>query len=203
MVEVKNKRGEVIHRLPDPGQAGWCDLSGLCLIEADLRNKDLCGFRLSESDLSGADLVGANLGATELRDAKLMNANLRTVRFSFTNLYFASLSGADLSYADFSAVDLKGTTLTDTALKGTSFSSVDFTDADLSGAVLDKTRFAFCDNLHKAEGLSYIKHNSPSSIDRHTLRRSIRHLPDVFLSGAGYSAHEIEVLRDLYATSDS
>jgi len=202
MVEIRNKSGEVLHRLPDPGQAGWSNLFGLCLIEAALRNVDLSGMRMSQSDLSGADLMGVDFGATELRDSKLINANVRTARFSFTTLYFASLSGADLSYADFSDVDLKGTTLTDAALEGTSFSYVDFTDAEFSGAILDRTRFAFCDNLHKAEGLSYTKHNGPSALDKHTLRASIHHLPDVFLNGVGYSDHEIRVLRDLY-TDDS
>ncbi len=200
MAGIKNKSGETLHQLADAGQAVCNNLFGLCLIEADLRHADLFGTCLSEADLSGADLVGANLGAAELRDAKLMNANLRTARFSFTTLYFASLAGADLSHADFNNVVLKGTTLTDVALEGTSFLHVDFTDADLSGAVLDHTRFAFCDNLHKAEGLSHIKHNRPSALDRHTLRASIHQLPDVFLNGVGYTEREVRVLRDLYAS---
>ena len=190
--EIKNKWGEVIiHAAGD-----------LCFIEAQLCNADLSGLRLNRADFSGADLMGAGLAAAELRDAKMENSSLRTADFSFANLYFANLSGADLSYADFDRANIKGTSLRHTTAEGTMFSRVDFTDTDLTGAVFSRTQFAFCDNLHKAEGLAYIQHKNPSALDRHTLRASVHSLPDAFLSGVGYSEREIQVLRDLYAMSD-
>ena len=198
MVKIESLSGEILYYAVEHGKPGWNNLDGLCLIEAALREADLFGVRLNASDLTGSDLVKANFGATELRDAKLRNANLRSARFSYANLYFASLSGSDLCHAEFSNIELKGTSLTYTTLKETTFVNVDFTDAEFSGAVLDHTRFIFCDNLHKAEGLAYVKHDSPSALDRHTLRTSIHCLPDVFLNGVGYSNNEIQVLRDLY-----
>ena len=200
MEDIKNASGEIIYRAVEHGKPGWNNLEKMCLIEAALRKADLFGVRLNSSDLTGSDLVMANFGATELRDAKLRNANLRLARFSCANLCFASLSGSDLCCAEFSNIELKGTSLTHTTLKETSFLHVDFTDADLTEAIMGRTRFAFCRNLHKVEGLAHVKHDSPSALDRETLRDSIHGLPDVFLNGVGYSDHEIKVLRALYQT---
>ncbi len=202
MSEIRNKEGELLHQRPESGERGHYNLNGLCLIEAVLDGEDFFGVYLNQTNLSGADLLGCKFDAAELHNANLRNVNLRTAHFSFINLYFTSLSGADLSYAAFHDVVLKGTLLNHAALEQTSFLRVDFTDAELTGAVLNRTRFAFCDNLHKAEGLAHIQHDSPSSLDQHTLRGSIHGLPDVFLNGVGYSDREIKVLRELYAAED-
>lgn len=55
-----------------------------------------------------------------------------------------------------------------------------------------------CTNLHKAEGLTEVKHLGASSLDHQTLRACAAYLPDVFLLGVDYSADELRLLRILY-----
>ena len=100
---------------------GSCaNLSGMQLVDADLRGIDLRGADLSHGSLAGADLReadlrGANLFGADLSGAKLGGADLSCTRLTFASLRAADLRGASLRFADLSAADLRGVETDDEA----------------------------------------------------------------------------------------
>lgn len=86
---------------------GYCDLSGLNLIEIDLENAEINNTDLNRTDLSGANLEGANLVGS--------------------NLSFANISGANLKNAILDGIDFTSTELL----------NADFTNASVAGALFE------------------------------------------------------------------
>ena len=130
---------------------------------ADLSHADLRDADLNKADLTGADLTGANLNKADLSHADLFSANLS----------HADLRDADLSSANLTDVSLAGANLTDADLSSANLSCANLNKADLTHARLGLTLFAFVDNLSNAIGLDTCRHDGPSSIDHHTLRKTI------------------------------
>lgn len=75
------------------------DMSGLWLVDADLRGANLEGANLSGSVLDGANMTGALLSDALLRETRLTNANVRKAVLYHADLSDAQLDGADLSGA--------------------------------------------------------------------------------------------------------
>ena len=91
-----------------------CSLSGIYLIEADLREAlfieaDLSWADFSRADLRGANFRGADLIGAYLTGADLREAILRGVDLRGVDLTWADLREADLREADLSLVFLRGT----------------------------------------------------------------------------------------------
>jgi hypothetical protein len=119
-------------------------------------------------------------------------------------LSFAELSGADLSYAMVVGAMLEGTNLTGTTLVHAdltlaSFNGVRVANGDLTQTRWSKTVWARCEDLARARGLDTVRHGDPSSIDIHTLRAGIDHLPDDLLEHCGVQPGELAQLRRLLA----
>lgn len=98
-----------------------CDLRGINLAGAHLRERNLSDANLKGTILVRANLKGANLKGADLKDASLIGANL-----SGANLKDVTLKGASLTGANLTDVDLRGANLKDANL----------TNADLFGARL-------------------------------------------------------------------
>jgi len=81
----------------------YCDLSGVNLRRANLREAYMSMADLKKANLSMADLRGAYLGNADLENANLRGANLR---------------GADLSWAHLKGTDLRGVNLKGAYLVG-------------------------------------------------------------------------------------
>ncbi len=103
--------GGMDKRVPPEGVDGSFNLSGLDLMEADLRGANLDGADLREANLRGANLEGADLRAANLRWADLRGANLRGANLRGADLRGADLRGANLRGADLEGADLEGSRL--------------------------------------------------------------------------------------------
>ena len=138
--------------------------------------------------VEGETLANANLMGEYLIHADLQDVDLSSAKLAFANLSMANLTGANLTDAN-----LRGANLTEANL-----SKVDFSGVNLAGSTMSLTEFSNCRTLHRAKGLSEVKHPGPSTFDEDTLRASVSYLPDNFLRGAGYTWSEIAFLRRLY-----
>ena len=78
------------------------NLSGLDLINADLREANLINANFSDSNL-----INANLAYADLRNADLRKANFRKANLINADLRKAALRNADLAYADLREADLR------------------------------------------------------------------------------------------------
>jgi uncharacterized protein YjbI with pentapeptide repeats len=128
---------------------GLKKITGLNLINRDLRGADLRFTLFPKGDLRGANLKGANL-----TDARVFAGNLSTlqlskgdrcvdtaqqsdnVHFCRTNLQGADLRFAELQGADLSRAELQGADLSRAQLQGADLSRAQLQGADLSHAEL-------------------------------------------------------------------
>ncbi len=92
---------------------GFCDLSELSLVDADLGDANFSGARMVRTDLSGARAENAVFFCCDMRDAVLGKANLRR-----TDLRGASLRGANLTGADLFEADLREGVIAETDALG-------------------------------------------------------------------------------------
>ena len=88
--------------------AGYADLQGVNLCNANLQGADLARASLEE-----ANLRGANLARADLRDANLDGVYLRGANLTGANLQGENLTGADLRDANLQGVNLAGANLVD------------------------------------------------------------------------------------------
>ncbi|MFE7570675.1 pentapeptide repeat-containing protein [Streptomyces sp. NPDC057539] len=126
----------VLGRNPTKG----INLSGRCLVRADLQKADLRG-----ADLRAADLRGANLRGADLREAKLAGACLR-----HADLRGAKLDGCDGEGADLVEAMMWKCSLVDAGLDGADLTGADLAWADLSEARLGDALLTAAD-LHEAK----------------------------------------------------
>ena len=141
------------------------DLSGVCLIGAELNIADLSYAYLNDADLSEAELIGAEFIETDLNKATLSDANLCYANLSKADLSGANLSKALLNRADLSEADLSGAkfneadfseaklihaNLSRANLRGAIFSKADLSGADLSKAVVTDEQLAKASSLKGA-----------------------------------------------------
>ena len=128
---------------------------------------------LTQADLRGRIFNGIDFSGTNLCEANLSAAYLRE----------AGLSRANLSQAD---------------LRGVKFWAANLSGANLSRALLYEALLGYTNlenvNLNGVEGLDYVKHRAPSSIDIDTIRRSEGQISVAFLQGCGLSDWEIETV---------
>jgi hypothetical protein len=189
----------------------WADLSGACLIEANLSGADLTGANLREADLSKADLSGACLIEANLSGADFSRADLSGACLIEADLSGADLIGANLREADLSKADLSGACLIEANLIWADLSKADLSEADLrlanlgwanlsgaylSGALIGWTVFASVD-LREVEGLDKVHHIGPSTIGIDTIYLSQGEIPEVFLRGAGVHDDFIKYMHSL------
>jgi hypothetical protein len=132
-----------------------------------------------QPDLTNADLRGKIFNAFDFSDASFREANLSA----------AYLREANLNQADLSQADLRGVKLWAADLKGANLSGALLYDAVLGYTILENV------NLNGAEGLEYVKHRAPSSIDINGIRRSEGQIPTTFLQGCGLKDWEIETAK--------
>ncbi len=132
-----------------------------------------------QPDLIKADLKGKIFNAFDFSGANLREANLSA----------AYLREADLSRADLSQADLRGVKLWAADLSGANLSGALLYDAILGYTNLENV------NLNGAEGLEFVKHRAPSSIDINGIRRSEGQIPTTFLQGCGLRDWEIEAAK--------
>ena len=122
-MEIKNKRGEVLHTYEDSHDFSDLELreavfAGLVLQGAHFSFTDLSGANCRGSDfywgiffsanLTRADLEGAQLQGADFKKADLTNANLKNANLGRDNLGGSS----QLQGANFTGADLRGTNLT-------------------------------------------------------------------------------------------
>ena len=164
--------------------------------QADLLRQGAWKWNQWRKGVERPDLVSADLRGVNLRDCNLEGADL----------FCARLEGADLTSADLGAADLRDANLAGTSLREVNLYSAvllssSLRGADVRGASLGLT--ALCDvDLNEVRGLDTVRHERHSYVDWRTLARS-RHLPDVFLVGAGLSKAVITAHRDWEAKADS
>ncbi len=181
-------------------------LSETNLLQTNLSGADLSGAELSGSNLSGANLTKANLMLANLSGAQLVQADLRNAvifRTQITNALFtgSNLARAVLMDSNFFNVDVSNANMSGALMISARFTWSDFTGTVLTRANLGHTAFHNCPTLHLAEGLETAHHEWRSYLDRVTINSCVNGLPMVFLEGCGYTRHEIEQLRVLYANS--
>lgn len=128
----------------------------------------------TKSDLRGKIFNGVNFSNANLREANLSAAYLRE---------------ADLNRADLSQADLRGVKLWAANLSGANLYR-----ALLYEAVLGYTNLENA-NLNSAEGLDFVKHRGPSSIDIDSIKRSEGQISATFLQGCGLKDWEIEAVK--------
>jgi uncharacterized protein YjbI with pentapeptide repeats len=116
------------------------DLTGLCLVEADLSSLDLSGADLSGADLSRANLEGAKLVGADLRDAVLFRTRLERADLTGADLSRANLQEASARFASFGRACLAGASLTMANLGGATLTAADLTGADLKLCRLENVR---------------------------------------------------------------
>jgi len=101
-----------LNKLKSTNSCQGCDLTGVVLVDFDLKNVNLSGFaNLSRADLTNADLTNGNLTAAGLTEANLTGTNL-----TGANLAGANLTGANLTGANLTEANLTGAILTDEQL---------------------------------------------------------------------------------------
>ena len=125
-----------LQHLRDTGSCQGCDLAGVEMRGADLREALLAG-----ADLTGVLLENANLFAAELAGAKLERAVLVRVDLDRARLRGASLAGADLAdasldWADLAGADLSGATLAGGSLFKARLTAANMVDTRAQGANL-------------------------------------------------------------------
>ena len=98
-----------------------------------------------------------------------------------------------VEYADLHGGDFSGLFLYNAV-----FIHCHFAGADFSGAHFLNTAFIGCRDLDDAAGLDGVEHDGYSVLDAQTLRKCVARLPDIFLTGIGYTAEEMATLRTLY-----
>ncbi len=140
---------------------------------------DLSGAELPRANLEGIILFGANL-----RGANLAGARLAAAQISETSFVQADLSRTVFIGATFTVVNLEQANFQNASLRNTTFERVNFARTDLMGAEIGRSVF-IGEDLSAAQGLSAVKHQSPSSLDFDTLYRSGGNIPEVFLRGCG------------------
>jgi uncharacterized protein YjbI with pentapeptide repeats len=115
----------------------------------------------------------------------LDGANLHYATLAYTTLHGSSLRNANLSNADLSYA-----TLCEAVLTGT----------NMTEAMLLKTIFSGCADLHLTVGLDSVHHAGPSALDQVTLRSCVAQLSQEFLAGVGCGTVEVAALRAIYPT---
>ena len=131
-------------------------ITGLILINRDLRGAnfrdalfpkaDLRYAQLQDADLINAQLQGATLQFAQLQDADLISAQLQGAALDYANLQGANLAGAHLQgaalvlarlqRADLQSADLQGAALRSADLQGANLDYANLQGADLRGAHL-------------------------------------------------------------------
>jgi uncharacterized protein YjbI with pentapeptide repeats len=142
-----------------------CDLSGVCLFGADLREAVFEGAILTRTNMEMADLTDAIFrGNTNLAGATLEAADLTGVQLIDANFMDASVHGPELERVNFAGATLTGVVLQNAKLYGANF-GLRFVDgknvptllikADLKGADL---RFANL-SMAKMQGANLVEVN--------------------------------------------
>ena len=223
MIEIRHKTTKAVLYRVEADTLRNAAFYKVDLVGADFRNQNLGGAdfalaRLEQTNFANASCIKANFYSAHLQRACLSEArlwsidgegaDLRYTVLSKAQMYAAWLRHASLSDADLRAADLKAAYLGRASLRNANMEGVnlseailqgtDMSGANLSGATLCATVFAECTSLHKAIGLSQVKHVGTSSLDHKTLRACTVHLPEAFLLGIGYTETEIDLLRNLY-----
>jgi uncharacterized protein YjbI with pentapeptide repeats len=88
-----------------------CDLRVANLSQANIYTANLCGTNLSEADVHGADLRGTYLCWADLRGANLGEADLRGANLDRAILYGTILGRADLRGVSWDTADVRGADL--------------------------------------------------------------------------------------------
>jgi Pentapeptide repeats (8 copies) len=139
-VDIQTAIDAIARRDPKGDRDGQIvDLSGTCLLAANLIGLQLVGAQMSSADLRGASLTGADLhnailiistlSGADLSEAKLNSARISGCRCQKADFRHADLTNADLRDADLAGADLAGANLEGAALE----------QAELTGIFYDTT----------------------------------------------------------------
>ena len=150
---------EIIRRhemwLDSDGEAGeqadlsYTDLSGLNLVNANLRGANMESVDLVFANLKGANLLDANLLGAKLMVANLKGANLLDANLLVAKLTGAKLIGANLEHANLRSAKLVGARLEGANLLDANLKHADLMVANLEGANLTRANMKFA-NLERA-----------------------------------------------------
>ncbi len=185
----------------DLGRANlrYADFNRANLSRANLRYADLRDVNLSGADLQGADLERAVVSFGDLSAANLSDASLRYAELRAVKLRDAIVMRADLSAADLGSANLSGANFSRADLAAADLSGANLSGANLTNAHCGSTIFANVD-LSETEGLSAVKHTTPSTVAIGTVFLSKGKIPDAFLRGCGVPEVLIEYLPSLIAS---
>ena len=129
-----------------------CNLSGVSLVEENLKSAKLSGAGLIEANLSGANLSYANFSNALVRTrgsdsgrisgylSGTYRANLTGANLTGANLKYASLVGAELLRANFTNADLTNADLRKANLTDANLTGATIKDARTEGAIFCNTK---------------------------------------------------------------
>ena len=128
----------------------YCDLQGMNLQGADLRQANLTGANLFSANLSNGSFSGAILTDANLKNAELKNANLNSATLNRTNLKNAKLNGARAENTNFRQADLNEAVLESIKANGANFIDAQLVSASLKMVQMQKVDMRGA-NLKKAD----------------------------------------------------
>jgi|GEM_PF-5366182 len=120
----------------DQGNKFRANLSGINLIDSNLKNIDFNNAILDNSDLTKVQLINAKLNNTSFYNSELSNADLSNAEFIKTKFIKANLENAKFNLSDFFQVDFTGAKLIHTI-----FSRVDLYKSVLINCDLRNAEF--------------------------------------------------------------
>ena len=123
-------------------QLSWAKLTGVKLIDANLRYATL-----DDTLLRNLDASGANFDTASLRGAFIDHGTYVRARFTLTNLDGIKIDGADMTGADFERAIWKGARIVDAKLAGVRFGNSRIDEAEFSRCDLRGASFARLDRL--------------------------------------------------------
>jgi uncharacterized protein YjbI with pentapeptide repeats len=112
------------------------ELSLYDLSELNFSHRDLSGLVLVDKQLRGADFTSANLTRANLVRSDLSDAQLYNAKLFNTDLSHANLSGANLKYANMRNANLTGANLRGANLDWANLTGAIVIDEQLATAVL-------------------------------------------------------------------
>jgi len=111
-------------------------LSGIELVEADLRGVNFRGVVLDRALLNRSDMTGADMTYVSAEDADFVGVHLYEAKMDYAKFKGSSFRLADMRYASLIGSDMRRTDCTGVRLRSADLDHTDFSDADLSGAMI-------------------------------------------------------------------
>lgn len=124
-------------------ESGWDKqiiLSGIELVEADLRGANINGVMLDRALLNRSDMTGASMRYVSATEADFVGVHLYAANMNYSKFWKSSFRLADMRYATLVSADMRRTDCTAVRFREADLDATDFEGADLSGAMLAAAR---------------------------------------------------------------